>query len=159
MISIQRERRVRVARGAWKRIVLGIFLPAPISCLLIELLIIGSYLFKGGLDLVSKVYLDGDNFFFLSLLFTSLFAYVFVGIQSVFYSFLMEFIGIRVAKKYKNPYVYLLIGAILGAVSGWSLFWPGKFEFIFIGVITGFAASVVLGLFGAFQLIKKDTLN
>ena len=72
-------------------------------------------------------------------------AYIFIGIQAVTATTIMEFL---VLKKVKRYFIQMLIAGCLGLISGATL---GLWEFVVIGIIVGFCAG-----YGLMEIQRKE---
>ncbi len=112
------------------RIALAIFLPAPI-----------------GTFLLSLIYFLGHNGSFRPEAITHMivWAYIAVGIQSIFYSLSME---LWLQKNITNNYLFISISTFLGGISELVFIYPleGRvgISFMYIGLLTGFIIGIIL---------------
>ncbi|MCW8856042.1 MAG: hypothetical protein OQJ95_01680 [Kangiella sp.] len=73
------------------------------------------------------------------------FAYIFIGIQAVTATTIMEFLVLKRVKRYS---IQMFIAGCLGLISGATL---GSWEFVVIGILVGFCA-----VFGLIKLQRKE---
>lgn len=102
--------------GTIKRVLIGAIAPAPIALLLIY----ANMLFNG--DIEFKLQILKSYLFFLA------YAYLFIGIQSILYSFVMEFL---VNRRIENGFLVVLSSIFLGVIS------PSILHFDFGGGMSG----------------------
>lgn len=110
------------------RLLIGILLPGPLGMLLLSLFMYITDIAQGvneSIDILTLVY----GMFLFSLL-----SYVFVGIQSIVYSCLMEFIINRFVK---NDAAAVGISTLLGALSGLIIGGFGAVIGAMVGLIVG----------------------
>lgn len=121
-------KRLNSGRSRIKRLLLGVFLPAIIGALIFVIE-----------DFFRSIVNDKPLVNYFEIFpFILLFAYMFVGIQSVIYSLIMEFL---VNNRIKNNIVVVLLSTVLGILSGIIFL---RTEFIITGAITGFVMGVGL---------------
>lgn len=78
---------------------------------------------------------------FISSLIIWPYAYVFMGIQSIACSAVMEY---WVNPKVSSSTVAIALGGVLGALSGWTISWFDYYPFIYLGAATGVIVGTVL---------------
>jgi hypothetical protein len=117
-------------RNKIKRLIIGSAFPPLIGSLL--LMSVGLY----------NTVINKENFSFIeyskSFLVLLLFAYLTIGLQSILYSFIMEFV---INKRINNSKIYYLSSAVAGFILGMSLM---HITWGIIGLITSMILSVIL---------------
>lgn len=126
--------------NSWGRMAVGVFMPAIIGTSLLFLLM--SFVTQPQSSMPSSLYADG----FKGML---VFAYMFVGIQSIIYSMIMEF---WINPKIKSSFIVVGISAALGTLSGVVIF--GYFL-----AIIGFLTGLIVGLYLRYSYAKESSIT
>ena len=124
--------------NSWGRMAVGIFMPAIIGTLLLSLLMF--------FVTYPKALSRFNEQSYIGIL---VFAYMFVGIQSVIYSMIMEF---WINPKIKSSLAVVGISALLGAFSGVFVF--GYFLAI-IGSLTG----LIMGIYLRYSYVRENSVT
>lgn len=115
------------------RITTGILAPAPIGTMVV-IIIYQIVYFIYNRNFVINI---NNKDSFLTLLGLMMYAYFLIGIQSIIYSLLMEFV---INPKIKNSLAVVILSSALGGLSGAMLLEPG----LVVGAITGMLMGIIL---------------